>query len=213
MLQASIETAQLSDIEQIVPLMETIFGPFPQLEALFTKWIEGEKFNVMLAKSGQKVIGISTWCLKSDLNFSLYESYGESAIEFLKSHKIAWAINLAVTPEHRRLGLGHQLSLAQLSWLEYQDCSAVVGSSWINGSNDNSQHLFLKAGFKMIGESGDFLRQQMKNGASCSVCKTSDCSCRSILFGALTADLMKLSLADRSLHSGVSGIVRTKENF
>lgn len=190
MILASYHTALLSDIDQIKPLMESVFGPFSKLEELFTKWIVQDQYNVVVAKLNEKVIGVSTWCLKLDDDFSNYESFGEQALEFMKNQKLAWTVNLAVYPEYRRNKIGHQLSLAQLRWLEEQDCTAVVGSSWVNGTNDNSQHLYLKAGFSQIGESKEFLRLQMQNGATCSVCKTSDCSCSSILFGIKTSDLL-----------------------
>lgn len=193
MIPAFPHTAALSDIDQIKSLMDSVFGPFPKLEELFTKWITQDRYNVVVAKINEKVIGVSTWCLKPDNDFSNYESFGAQALEFMKSHKLAWAVNLAVYPKYRRNKIGQQLSLAQLRWLNEQDCTAVVGSSWINGTNDHSQHLFLKAGFNKLGESKEFLRLQMQNGAICSVCKTSECNCSSILFGVKTSDLLAFS--------------------
>lgn len=195
MNSTSFATAQLSDIEQIKPLMERVFGPYAELEEVLTKWIRQDHFSVMVAKAGAKVVGISTWCLMLDKDFSDYESFGPDAVDFLKSHKLACAMNLAVDPEYRRNSIGQRLSLAHLNWLESKDCTAVMGSSWVNGTNDNSQHLYLKAGFRKLGESQEFLRLNMQNGPVCSLCKAPECSCRSLLFGVLTSDLMKFRSA------------------
>ena len=166
MIRASVDPAKLSDIDQIKSLMEGVFGPFPKLEGLFTKWVTQDQYNVVVAKINEKVIGVSTWCLKLENDFSKYESFGAQALEFLKAHKLAWAVNLAVYPEYRRNKVGQQLSFAQLQWLKKQNCSAVVGSSWVNGTEDHSQHLYLKAGFNKLGDSKEFLRLRSEEHTS-----------------------------------------------
>lgn len=191
-INVKIEKAKSTDIQQIKLLMESVFGPFPKLEEIFEKWITNNQYSVQIARVEEKIIGVSTWCYKLDNDFSKYESFGKNALDFLSDQKVAWIVNLAVYPEYRRNKIGQRLSIAQFDWLKKQECSVVVGSSWVNGSNDHSQHLYLKAGFVKLGESNTFLRGQMQHGAICSVCKTSDCSCNSILFGMKTADLLNM---------------------
>lgn len=181
------------DIDPIKTLMESVFGTYPKLEDILARWIQHDHFNVVVAKADEKTVGVGTWCVKQDVDLSEYESYGAPAMDFLKSHQIAWPMNLAVDPEYRRNNIGLRLSLAQLSWLEEKNCTAVVGTSWVHGEDANSQHLYLKAGFSKLGESKEFLRLQMQNGAVCSVCKTLECHCRSILFGIQASDLLKFS--------------------
>jgi hypothetical protein len=60
MILTSYAPAQLSDIEQIKLLMESVFGPFPRNEKLFTRWITQPQYNVVIAKVNKKIIGVST---------------------------------------------------------------------------------------------------------------------------------------------------------
>lgn len=189
MTQAIIRSATIKDIPQIKILMENVFGPFGKLEELFEKWITQDQFSVKVASLNEQVIGVCTWYIKNDGDFSKYEVFGEKAIDFMKCKTPAWVLNLAIISDHRKNGLGKSLSMAQMSWLKELKCDIVLGTSWVNGSDDNSQHLYLKAGFKKLGESREFLKAQMRNGATCSVCKTSECGCNSILFGIKTDEL------------------------
>lgn len=193
-----IRKALVSDIQKIKILMESIFGPFGKLEELFTKWITQDQFSVYVATSGLQLIGVCTWYLKTDSDYSKYDLFGFEAINFMKDKKSVWVLNLAILPEYRRNGVGEALSVAQIDWLKSVDSDVVIGSSWVSGSEDNSQHLYLKAGFKKLGESNEFLRTQMQNGAECSICKTSDCKCRSILFGTKSQSLIDFMKAEKS---------------
>lgn len=182
--------AEISDIQQIKLLMESVFGPFCKLEELFTKWITQDQFSVFIAKHDEKLIGVCSWYLKTDNDYLKYTSFGTEAIDFMRNKKSVWVLNLAILPEYRKKGIGGALSFAQIDWLKSIDSEIVLGSSWVSGSEDNSQHLYLKAGFKKLGDSAEFLRIQMQNGAECSVCKTSECKCKSILFGIRSKDLI-----------------------
>lgn len=185
-----IRKAVVSDIPRIKILMESIFGPFGKLEELFAKWITQDQFSVYVTVADAELIGVCTWYLKTDSDYSKYDLFGDEAINFMKDKKSVWVLNLAILSEYRRNGVGEALSVAQVDWLKSVDSDVVVGSSWVHGSTDNSQHLYLKAGFKKLGESNEFLRTQMQNGAECAICKTSDCKCRSILFGIKSRDLI-----------------------
>ncbi len=178
-----IRSAVLADIPPIKGLMEDTFGRFDRIAELFQKWITQANYSVWVAIEEKKIVGVSSWHLKVDDDLSKYETFGESAIRFMKGKKSAWAINLAVVPEMRRRGLGTRLALSAREWLNKQDCEIVVGSSWVNGHEGNSSVLFRKAGFQVLGKSSDFLRQQMQHGAECAACMSSDCHCESILFG------------------------------
>lgn len=191
MNDALLRSAHLNDIPQIKVLMEDSFGSFGRLEEMFTKWITQDQYSVKVALLNEKIVGVCTWYLKTDPDISKYEVFGDKAISFMKDQSTAWVLNLAINPEYRKMGLGKKLSFSQAAWLKEKNCNIVVGSSWVSGSNDNSQHLYLKGGFVKLGESREFLRAQMQNGAVCSVCKTSDCNCNSILFGINASDLIK----------------------
>ena len=101
--EVTCEVATGDDIPGIKILMEATFGPYPKLEEAFTKWMhEG---HVVVAKTDGHVIGVSTWCLKLNSNYSQYECFGKIAMQFLTTHNIAWILNLAIQPEYRRRGL------------------------------------------------------------------------------------------------------------
>jgi ribosomal protein S18 acetylase RimI-like enzyme len=179
-----LRKANLSDLQSIKTLMESVFGPYGRIEEMFTKWITNDQYSVRLALVDEIVVGVCSWSIKLDEEFSKYESFGPKAIDFIVGKKSAWVVNLAVAPDFRKQGLGKKLASAHLDWLKSSCCDVVVGSSWVNGSLDNSQHLYLKSGFQKLGESREFLREQLQgNGAICAVCNTSDCSCNSIFFG------------------------------
>lgn len=182
--------AKDSDISEIKFLMEKVFGKKDQLEKIFEKWISNPNYSVFVATVQDQVVGVSTWLLKTDLDYARYEVFGDQAIQFLKNKKTAWTVNLAIDSNYRKVGIGKALSLAHLDWLQNSNCDAVLGSSWVNGTENNSQHIFVKAGFKILGESTEFLKNQMKAGDECSVCMTSDCKCKSILFGIEVKELV-----------------------
>ena len=162
--------------------MNNIFGSFPGVEDLFKKWITDSHFSIHVAIDGEKLIGISSWHIKQDNNFDKFISFGENAIQHMKGKKTAWILNLAIDSEYRKLGLGSKLASSHLEWLKKSNCDLVMGTSWVSGSDDNSRHLYEKAGFQRIAESSVFLRGQMQNGAICSACKSTECNCKSILF-------------------------------
>ena len=189
-IQIEIRKAKLEDIFHIKPLMEATFGPFKKIHEFFEKWIADDNFSVQVAVVKDEIIGVCTWGAKSGNELPKYETFGQHAVEFIKDKKVALVLNLAVKPQYRKQGLGKKLSFAHLEWLVKQNCSIVLGSSWVHGTEDNSQHLFLKGGFKKIGESRDYYRVQMQHGGICSVCKSSDCNCNSILFGVETSTLI-----------------------
>lgn len=164
--------AHTLDIPQIKKIMEQTFGPFPQLENLFTKWILNREYSVYVAELKQEIIGVSTCALKLDNDLSKYESFGPNAIDLLNNKKLASVVNLAILPEHRNQKIGTRLALTHTDWLKNNNCDLVFGTSWVNGTAQNSSHLYLKAGFQKIAESDIFLRGQMQDGAICSVCKT-----------------------------------------
>lgn len=191
LMSVHIRPAQISDIAQVRHLMDSVFGYYAQLEEKLTKYITQDDYSVFVALIDKKIIGVTTWCLKTDNDYSKYECFGLAAMSFMKNKSSAQTVNLAIDREHRNKGVGKKLSLAQLDWLKKINCEIVIGSSWINGSDDNSQHLYLNAGFKTLGESKNFLRAQLQNESSCSVCKTSECSCNSILFGIEACKLLQ----------------------
>jgi ribosomal protein S18 acetylase RimI-like enzyme len=195
-----IQKADVSDIAQIQCIMESTFGAFPRIEELFTKWITQEHYSVQVARQEQIVVGVSTWGVIRGNDFSKYECFGDKALSFIKNQNAALIINLAILPEYRRNKIGQRLALASLNWSKEQNCSVIFGSSWVSGSDDNSQHLYHKAGFEKLGESKDFMKQQqLQNGATCAVCKTSNCNCMHILYGAKVsaANPMKFSLRSK----------------
>jgi ribosomal protein S18 acetylase RimI-like enzyme len=183
--------AIFDDIQQIKLLMEKTFGPFSETEKLFSNWIADKNSSVCCAFDGKKLIGVCTWKIKENTDYSKYSCFGSKAIEFMKSRRSVWVLNLAVDTQYRKSGVGTSLSLAQINWLKNTDAEIVLGSSWVSGSDDNSAHLYSKAGFEKLGESDEFLRSQMQNGAECAVCKSPDCACKSLFFGITTLNLLK----------------------
>lgn len=117
-MNLEIRKAEISDIKQIKMLMESIFGPFGKLEELFAKWIAQDQFSVYVAMMGNKLVGVCTWYLKTDNEYSKYALFGADAISYMKDKKSVWVLNLAISPEHRKKGVGAALSVAQVAWLK-----------------------------------------------------------------------------------------------
>lgn len=187
----TIRKASLDDVSFIKIIMDDTFGAYAQNEELFKKWISQEEFSVYVAVDGNRIIGVSTWNVRSNLDLSKYAMFGADAVNFMKDSKLVSFLNLVVLPEYRQKGLGKKLSLAHFEWLKSQKCDAVFGTSWVNGSDENSSHLYIKAGFKELGKSKEFLRSQLQgSGNMCSVCKTQDCECTSLFFGISVNDLI-----------------------
>ena len=182
-MEITIQKANLENLDSIKSLMIATFGPFDKIDELFQKWITDDQFSVQVALVDDQLVGVCTWGIKSGNEMPKYEVFGKAATDCIRDKKVAFILNLAVKSEFRRNGLGKKLSLAHYGWLKKQNCDVIVGSSWVHGTEDNSQHLFLKNGFKILGESKDYYRIQMQHGGTCSICKTPNCNCNSILFG------------------------------
>lgn len=195
-MNATITEALPTDIPDIEAFMATIFGPRGGLPELLEKWIAGDAYSLLIARDREKLVGICTWHFKNENDLTKYECFGEKAIAFLKDRPTVWTVNLAVAPEHRRSGLGMRLSRAQLPWLRQTESEIVVGSSWVNGTNDSSRQMYEKAGFKLLGESRDFLRTQQANGAICAACNSSSCNCNSLFYGIETKTLLTIERAE-----------------
>jgi hypothetical protein len=109
--------------------------------------------------------------------------FGDRALDFLESQTLGWFLTLAILPEYRQKKLGWNLASEQKNWLKSQGCTALVGSSWVSGSKDNSTYMFERAGFEKLGESQEFLRNQFRvAGAECG-CGQKNCECKSVLYG------------------------------
>lgn len=188
-------SARIEDIPQIAILMNSIFGYFDNVEKIFEKWITNPLFSTKVVLFEDKIIGVTTWHVYDKLDFSKYQAFGNQVIDFLNGKKVAGLLNLAILPEHRQMGIAKKLSLKQMDWLVRQNCDVIFGTSWVYGTENNSQHLFQKAGFKNLGESTTFLREQLQGKSICSVCQTSDCVCNMIFFGAKVDELIKNSEA------------------
>lgn len=193
-LKPTYRKADVTDIPQIKLLMEQTFGPFPDLELLFTKWILNSAYSVSVAELNEVIIGVSTCAVKQDSDFSTYLCFGKSAIQKLQNKKVASVVNLAINPEYRGQRIGTRLAMTHLDWLEKQKCDVIFGTSWVNGTKQNSSHLFENAGFQKISESAEFLRGQMQIGAICSVCNLNQCGCNSILYIADVSTLNRRTL-------------------
>lgn len=181
--------AHIEDIPQINKIMEKTFCQFPQLENLFAKWILNPDCSVYVAELKQELIGVSTCALKLDNDLSKYKSFGPKAIDLLNEKKLASVVNLVILPDYRNQKIGTKLALSHIDWLEKNSCDLVFGTSWVNGTAKDSSHIYLNAGFQKIAESKTFLLGQMQDGAICSICKTNECRCNSML---VVADLKKL---------------------
>lgn len=163
--------------------MNSTFGVHPNQREIFEKWIHDPKYIVHVGRANERLIAVAASNINNSQDFSQYEVFGSSAVKYLKKNKLGSFLNLAVHPEFRKKKIGLQMANAQVEWLLTNGCTALVGTSWVSGSNDNSEHLFEKAGFEKLGESALFLRRQLKESAiTCSSCKKADCDCMSILY-------------------------------
>ena len=178
--------ANQSDLNEICNLVQATFGPHPKAEDIFGKWIREPQYHVTVAKYQGSMIGMAASSINPSPDLPKYECFGNMAVDFLKDQKLGWFLTLAVSPKFRKKSIGWNLAREQAEWLKGQGCSALIGSSWVSGSEDNSDHMFIKAGFKKLGESDDFLRNQLRGtGSVCSACGKTECECKSVLYGSL----------------------------
>jgi len=176
--------AQMTDLDQLCELVQNSFGPNPKTNEIWGKWIKDPSRHVTIARINERLLGVCASYINEKPDLSKYELFGESALNFLRNQKLGWFLTLAVAPEHRRSRIGWRLAKEHYVWLKAQGCTALVGSSWVTGSQDNSGHMFIKSGFQKLGESQEFLRNQLKGtGSKCSACLKTECVCTSVLFG------------------------------
>lgn len=186
-----IRRAAKEDVSEIVEFMNSVFGLNPQAGKSFLEWVDGEKFNVVVARSDGELVGVSAVSVQENLADE-YVCFGNGALDFLRDRLAGVFLTLAVAPKLRRLGIGKQMGLEQVQWFREKRCDVLVGSSWQSGSCDNSSHLFEGAGFQKLGESVEYLRQQsQRTGLKCSVCG-GECSCKSIFYGLLLDHALKI---------------------
>jgi predicted N-acetyltransferase YhbS len=179
-----ISIATSNDIREICDLMNSTFGPHPKQKEYFEKCIAGSEYVVHVARSSGELIAVATSYVRISSDFNQYEVFSSSAVEFMRNNKLGWFLNMAVVPALRKQKIGNKLAQAQAKWLIENGCTALMGTSWVSGSEDNSAHMFERAGFKVLGKSNEFLRNQLRGtGSLCSACGLSDCECVSILYG------------------------------
>lgn len=184
MMDIKYEVAELSEVSFVSEFVNSIFGPNPKSIEIFSKWINESNYHVTTAKLDSKIIGVSSSYFNEHPTLEKYIHFGERAVEFLRDQKVGWFLTLAVSPEFRKHRIGWNLAKKHFNWLKNQSCARIVGSSWITGSSDNSEHIFIKAGFEKLGESHEFLRSQLvQTGSTCSACGKIECECLSILYG------------------------------
>lgn len=182
--QVTLSEALSSELKELCDLVQQTFGVNPKAEETFARWIAEPQYHVSLARLGPRLIGVSAGYFIASPDLTKYELFGPKALDFLRDQKLGWFLTLAVLPDFRRQNIGWMLANEQSLWVKAQGCTAMVGSSWVTGSDDNSGHMFLKAGFHKLGESHEFLRSQLRQtGAVCSGCHQSECTCKSVLFG------------------------------
>ncbi len=163
--------------------MNSTFGVHPNQSEIFEKWVQDPQFVVHVGRANERLIAVAASNISRSQDFSQYEVFGLSAVTHLKKNSLGWFLNLAVHPDFRKQKIGFQMAKAQAECLIANGCTALVGTSWVSGSKDNSKHLFEKAGFKKLSESTSFLRLQLKDsGITCAACKKADCDCTSILY-------------------------------
>jgi len=184
-----VRKAQIEDVPEIVNLMNQIFGLNPKAEEQFKKWISNENFCVQIAKtktihnSPSRVVGIASCYVNPSLDPQKYASYGPAVVEFLKDQMVGFFLTLATEPQYRTKGIGLELAKMQRDWLLTKNCTVLVGTSWENGTQNNSSHLFKKGGFQNLGESREFMTQQsLQNGYECSICGH-PCQCKAVFYG------------------------------
>lgn len=183
-LEVSFEIARAEDISEISILMESVFGSNPKSIETFNRWINEKNYHVTVAKVDSKIVGVASSWVCVEPNLTKYEPYGAKAVDFLRGQKLGWFLTLAVQPLYRKSKIGWKLSQDQMNWLKSQECTSLVGASWVTGSTDNSSHMFIKSGFEKLGESNVVLRIDLQvTGATCGACKKNECECSAILYG------------------------------
>lgn len=181
---ALIASPTVSDVPELGAFSNRIFGDYDGVEAQLRKYIESEKFRVRFARSpAGAVVALGVASANRDFAGEKFGSFGPSVAEFLHGQTVGLVHMLAVAPDLRGRGLGKRIGLDLLSALKEAGCTVVAGTSWDNGTEQNSRALFEAGGFTRIAESAIFLNEESRRtGFRCAKCG-GECFCTSYFYG------------------------------
>ncbi len=136
-----IETAKINDSKNIADLIQKTFGkeyePFRIDESIIMEKMKDEKNNFIIAKEGEKIIGVV-----------------RTSIEDIDLAELRW---LAVEEEYRNKGIGTETVKSALDFLNKNKMRKVVAKT--KSSDSVAISLFLNLGFEIEGYFRDHFRK------------------------------------------------------
>ncbi len=166
-----------------VALLAQVFGAREDHCDMLNRWRDDARRDVLLAVSGTQVVGICGVRLGGQEERKTYRQFNDAFDTLVGRGPMAEFHILAILPEWRQAGLGHQLASAQLEHLRARGATAAVGVCWQHGHSGSSRHLFEGAGFEKAGRVELFYRvMQAEGGQHCQICQPKQCNCAAVLY-------------------------------
>ena len=101
---------------------------------------------------------------------------------FKSTKEIAVVTQIALTKEHRLLGLSKLLFNSSIDFIKPK-CNTIISICWVKEEMNNMKFLLLNNGFKTIKTLQNYwLQDSIEKGYQCEICGTPPCQCNAEVF-------------------------------
>jgi len=184
-LDALIFQPTPADIPEMGRFANSVFGVHGEIEKRLQSYFDRPQFRISAARADDGIVALGVASYGVEAALEKYDCFGPAVTDFLRGRLGGSVHMLGVAPDWRGRGLGKKMGRALLRQLREAGAEIFFGTSWDNGTVQNSAVLFESAGFKRIAESATFLNQQSRlHGFTCRVCG-GECHCRSFFYGLI----------------------------
>ncbi len=129
----------------------------------------------------KEIIGIGVAQIITDFDF--YIQFDNNIKVEMSNKKVASFSTLAITESMQGKGIGQKISKLRLDWVKKNNCTVVLGTSWVSGLKHTSDRVFEKMGFKAIKRVENFfVESSLKKPFDCPGCEKAPCICGAILY-------------------------------
>ena len=167
------------DRHAVTRLLSASFGDTAEHDTAVARWLEGQGKAFVATVSGQ-VVGVASGHVAPACPWTAAD-FGEGVSRLASSSAFGVFDILAVSPAHRRDGLGFRLGRALEAWMVAEGVEWLLGVSWRHGERATSRGLFRADGFELLGVSEEFYGR-MHASRPCPYCGAV-CACVAELYG------------------------------